>query len=275
MAPDFLAVGHVTRDIVPGGYTAGGAVTYSAVTALRMGLASAVVTSAAPDVDLRSEMPGIDVRVSVSAETTTFENLYAGGRRRQRVAATASPLGGGDVPPEWRSAPLVLLGPLVGEVDPALARSFPNSIVMASMQGWLRQWGSDGIVTPAPWAGSETLPYVSAAICSVEDFEDTALVDVWKRAAPVLIVTMGGDGAMLYRAGKRHFVEPFPAREVDPTGAGDVFAAAYLVRYRETSDELESARFASCVASFCVEARGTSGIPTRPDVEARLRESKG
>ena len=101
MAPDFLAVGHVTRDIVPGGYTAGGAVTYSAVTALRMGLASAVVTSAAPDVDLRSEMPGIDVRVSVSAETTTFENLYAAD-----AADSASP----PPPAPWAAATSRLSG---------------------------------------------------------------------------------------------------------------------------------------------------------------------
>ena len=53
---------------------------------------------------------------------------------------------------------------------------------------------------------------------------------------------------------------------------GDVFAAAYLVRYGETADELESARFASCAASFCVQAQGADGIPTRPAVEARLRE---
>ena len=56
---------------------------------------------------------------------------------------------------------------------------------------------------------------------------------------------------------------------MDPTGAGDVFAAAYLVRYRETSDALESARFASCAASFCVEAQGTEGIPTRAQMEER------
>ena len=36
-------------------------------------------------------------------------------------------------------------------------------------------------------------------------------------------------------------------------------------------DPLEAARFASCAASFCVEAVGVAGIPTRRQVEARLR----
>ena len=55
-------------------------------------------------------------------------------------------------------------------------------------------------------------------------------------------------------------------REVDPTGAGDVFAAAYLIRYHETGDPYEAAQFANLVASFSVEAPGTEGIPTRDEV---------
>ena len=274
MAPDFLAVGHVTRDIVPGGYTAGGAATYSSLTALRMGLAPAVVTSAASDVDLGSDLAGVEVSVTASNETTTFENLYSGGRRRQRLRATADGLDDSHLPNHWRSTPLVLLGPLVGEIAGSLVRSLAGSTVMASLQGWLRRWDDEGIVSPAPWSGSEVLPHVDAAICSVEDFEDRSLVDAWRQMVPVLIVTMGKDGAMLHRSGRWHFVEPFEAREVDPTGAGDVFAAAYLIRYRETADELESARFASCVASFCVEAPGTSGIPTRAQVDFRIGSSR-
>ena len=45
--PDFLAIGHVTRDLLPGGaFTLGGTVTFAALTARHLGLASAVVTCA-------------------------------------------------------------------------------------------------------------------------------------------------------------------------------------------------------------------------------------
>jgi 1D-myo-inositol 3-kinase len=270
MPPDFLAIGVVTRDISPEGHSIGGAVTYGARTAMRLGLAPAVVTSAASDLDLESAMEGVSYHVVPSRATTSFENVYDGGNRRQRIVEVADPIAAADLPLEWRNVPLVLLGPLVGELRDDLARSFRNSTVMASMQGWLRQWGDDGFVTPAAWDGREVLPHVGAAICSVEDFEDEGLIDVWKEMVPVLIVTMGKGGARLHYSGRWHLIEPFEAREVDPTGAGDVFATAYLVRYRETSDVLESARFASCVASFCVEAEGTKGIPTRSQVEERL-----
>jgi sugar/nucleoside kinase (ribokinase family) len=59
---------------------------------------------------------------------------------------------------------------------------------------------------------------------------------------------------------------------VDPTGAGDVFAAAFLVRYRETGDPFASALFASCAASLSVEAPGLEGVPTRARVEERFRQ---
>ena len=51
MRPDFLAIGHITRDLLPdGSWRLGGTVTYAALTAVRLGLRAAIVTSAPPDV---------------------------------------------------------------------------------------------------------------------------------------------------------------------------------------------------------------------------------
>lgn len=61
---------------------------------------------------------------------------------------------------------------------------------------------------------------------------------------------------------------------MDPTRAGDVFAAAFLVEYCRSGDPLASARFAGCAASFCVEAQGTAGIPPLAQVEEKLGNSK-
>jgi sugar/nucleoside kinase (ribokinase family) len=269
MSPDFLAIGHVAKDLTPDGFRLGGAVTYASLTALRMGLRPAVVTSVGPEVDLRRALPGMPVHVLAASDTTTFVNTYVSGKRAQLLKGVGGPISAADVPAEWRSAPLVLLGPLARELSYDLARRFPGSIVVASIQGWLRQWDSDGRVSPARWDGKEVLPYVDA-ILSIEDIGDHSLIDLWKGMASALIVTLGGEGARLHFNGKWHHIEAFPTKEVDPTGAGDVFAAAYLIRYRETRDPLESARFASCAASFCVEAEGTGGIPSRAQVEERL-----
>ena len=274
-APEFLAVGHLARDLSSEGYRPGGAAAYGALTARRMGLSAAVVTSGGPDLaDVTREL-GVRLHVVPSAETTTFDNTYSAGRRRQALKGVAGPIGPPDVPDDWRSAGLVLLGPLAGEVSYELATHFPDSLVVASIQGWLRQWDSCGRVTPRHWDGEAVLPYVDAAVLSIDDVQDRAVIDRWAENTPVLIVTMGAQGARLHtKSGWRH-IEPFPAVEVDPTGAGDVFAAAYLVRYRETGQALESARFASCAASFCVEALGVDGVPTRAQVQDRLSDVTG
>jgi sugar/nucleoside kinase (ribokinase family) len=57
---------------------------------------------------------------------------------------------------------------------------------------------------------------------------------------------------------------------VDPTGAGDVFAAAFLVRYHESGNPLEAAAFAACAASCVVEGVGASTLGDREEVLRRV-----
>ena len=272
--PDLLAIGHVARDRSRGRHSLGGAVTFGALSAYRLGLSPAIVTSAGPELDLEaagSTLLGIPLHSVPAGVTTTFQNTYSQGRRTQTLQGVAGPITPADVPREWRSTPLVFLCPLAGELSSEMAGYFPDSVVVASLQGWLRQWDATGLVRPKYWEGRDVLPHVDAAVVSEEDVEHPSLIDLWAELAPVLILTLGVKGARLHHRERWHDIAPFPAREVDSTGAGDVFGAAYLVRYRETGEPLESARFASCAASFSVEAEGTDGVPTREQVEQRLR----
>ena len=271
-APGFLAIGHVSNDVAPGGHVLGGAVVFGAVTAARMGLKAAVVTSAGPDFDPGPELDGIDVHAAPAGATTSFENVDAGGVRTQRVHAVAGPIRPADVPEGWRDAPMALLAPLAGELGDVAPR-FPGATVVAALQGWLRRWDDSGLVTPRPWDGADLLPHVDAAVVSEHDFHDAGQAERWAALAPALVVTRGEKGATLYHAGTAREVPPFPAREVDPVGAGDVFAAAYLLAYHESRDSVYAAAYASCAASLAVEAPGLSGIPTRAQVVARLTAS--
>lgn len=270
-SPDFLAIGHVAKDVSPEGFRLGGTVIFGALAALNLGLDPAVVTSVGPDLEIGAVLPGIPATVVPSPETTVFRNTYASGRRTQHLESTASRITHDDVPQGWREAPMVLLGPLVGEVTEELARQFPGSLVVASIQGWLRQWGADGLVAPKRWKGERVLPYVDAAVFGEDDIADATLIEAWAEVSRVLIVTMGAGGSRLYWRGSWHEIAPFDATEVDPTGAGDVYAAAYLARLGETGEPLEAARFASGAASFCVEADGADGLATRAQVEERLK----
>jgi sugar/nucleoside kinase (ribokinase family) len=60
------------------------------------------------------------------------------------------------------------------------------------------------------------------------------------------------------------------ATEVDPTGAGDVFAGAFLWHLHQSGGDWKAAAdWANCVASFVVEKRGVAGVPKLAEVEKR------
>ncbi len=270
MPPDFLSIGHMAKDLTPDGHVIGGAVTYASLTAQALGLTPALVTSVGRDVDPGRSLADVLRLVVTSRETTSFKNVYERGRRTQSILGVGGPIAASDVPEKWRSAPLVLLGPLAGELNKDILSIFTGSVVMASIQGWLRRWDEDGRVSSGHWNGDDILPGVDAAILSEDDITDSRNLEHWKDLTPVLIFTRGARGAELHYEGRWNHIDAFPVTEVDPTGAGDVFAAAYLVRFRETGDPLESACFAGCAASFCVEKPGVQGIASRALVEARL-----
>jgi sugar/nucleoside kinase (ribokinase family) len=69
----------------------------------------------------------------------------------------------------------------------------------------------------------------------------------------------------------RRFRSP-PVDEVDATGAGDVFAAAFLARLYATRDPWEACRFACRMAAISVTRPGLEGVPTSDEVQACLTE---
>jgi 1D-myo-inositol 3-kinase len=282
MTPDFLVIGHAAQDMREDGtWQLGGAVAYASALASSLSRRTAVLTSASTDVDVASLLPGVDCHVVPSATTTRFYNTYEDGRRRQRVSQRAAPIAVTDLPAAWRDASIVLLGPLVAEIDDALAAAFPQAIVGVGAQGWLREIGPDTIVRPvAPerWDSSLLLKHADALFLSDEDIpagSTDAAIDRWRGSARIVAFTRGDRGADVYADGELRHIDAFPARVVDLTGAGDVFAAAFLIRLKESGDVWESTRFAACAASHVIEGEGLAGIPTRVQIETRLGDNPG
>jgi sugar/nucleoside kinase (ribokinase family) len=267
---DYLCVGHVTRDLAPGGSTVGGTVTFSTRTAHVLGRRAAIVTSAEPDYDLSQALPDIPVSLLPAAATTTFENIYTPAGRRQVVHSVAEPLGSAAVPPDWRAPDILHLGPIAREVDPELIHIFSSDVIGLTPQGWHRGWSDNGQVEFAPWAAaSQVLPLATAVIVSWEDIHDEETWAIYRRLSKILVITNGAAGSdVYYRGEQRHFPPPNVA-EVDPTGVGDIFAAAFFIRLCEAGgDPWEAARFATHVAAPSVTRPGLEGIPTLADVLA-------
>ena len=255
---DFLTIGHVCYDRVAGGRVVGGAAAYTAMTAQALGCRAAVVTSAAPADNWTAELPGIPIHIVDAPSTTVFENVYHPAGRVQTIHSVAGRLKTSHVPSPWTRAPLVFLGPIANEVDPDIIRLFSDSIVGVGPQGWMRRWDERGRVYAVEWENAaDILPLAPVTFISTEDVNDSRQIDAYAGAANILVVTDGPNGCSVYfRGEKRTFAAP-EAALVDATGAGDVFAAAYLLRFLQTrGDYWEAAVFANRVAARSVTRFG-------------------
>lgn len=270
--PDFVVVGHVVRDLTPGGWRLGGTVTFAAVQAQRLGASAGIVTHASLDVELNDKLPGVAVAGDTSPVTTSFQNAYEGSSRTQCVLEQASAISPAAFPTEWFSAPVVLLGPVCGEVSASTASTLTSTLVGVSAQGWLRNVGPDGRVRSRAWTGPPFWSGAQALFVSDEDVTpDDGQIDRWIADIEIVAVTSNRHGARIFHNGQGRSIRAFPATEVDPTGAGDVFATAFLIELSITSDVALAARFAGGAAACAIEGVGIDAIAGRDEIEARLK----
>jgi sugar/nucleoside kinase (ribokinase family) len=270
--PNYLVIGHVAKDLIGDGYRLGGTAAYSALTARNLGRRAAIITCAGSDVDLTGAFNDIDLLCLPSPVTTTFRNVYTAGDRQQYIKAVAEAITEDRIPARWRDTSIVHLGPIVNEFDGDMIKLFPSSLVGLTPQGWLRRWDTQGRVSPRSWTrASEFLQRIDALIVSQEDLSGEAgALRTQLELASIAVVTEGAGGATLHYRGKTSHSPPRETQMVDPTGAGDVFAAAFLVRLSETGDPQTAATFANVAASLSVEEAGLASAPQRAQIEQVL-----
>jgi adenosine kinase len=115
------------------------------------------------------------------------------------------------------------------------------------------------------FSGAELLTFIEqAAYVTVNDYEakmlqdktGKTLNDIAKRVK-ALIVTLGGDGSMIYTDGKQISIPtPKPKAIVDPTGCGDAYRAGLLYGIQQGWDWPSTGRLASLLGSLKIANRG-------------------
>ena len=270
---DYLVVGHVAHDLTPEGPRLGGTAAYAALTARALGYRVGVVTAAGKETSLEV-LNGISVVSIESPRSTTYENIYTEYGRVQYVRAQATRIDFKDIPEIWKQASIIHLGPIASEMDSVPPRDFAPALLGLTPQGWMRQWDSDGRVSPTQWTNSEpALKNAGAVVLSREDVGgDDELLEHMAGQTRVLAVTEADAGCVLYWHGDRRRFRAPEMKEVDATGAGDIFAAAFFIRLFSTRDPWEAARFATLIASHSVTRVGLHGIPTPHEIESSMME---
>jgi sugar/nucleoside kinase (ribokinase family) len=90
-------------------------------------------------------------------------------------------------------------------------------------------------------------------------------------ASRVMVVTEVPMARVYWNGDVRRFPPP-QVEELDSTGAGDIFAAAFFIRMYLTRDPWESARFANQIAATSVTRQGLDGIPSSEEIQEYLIE---
>ncbi|MBI2145468.1 hypothetical protein HYU18_04060 [Candidatus Woesearchaeota archaeon] len=277
----FAAIGNCAVDVTPEGNFAGGSALYASVAASRLGLRAVAFTNFGSDFrKLNPAFDDVEVVCQGATNTTTFGISYRKDVRRLVMLNPGSRIDGLDGKVK---ADIIYFCPIAGEYGSelvsAVGLSNPDALAVATPQGWMRSWASRGApVAHKDWSSARSiLPGIDVLVLSVEDIGgNPGILDSYialtgtKRNGGVVILTEGSHGATAYWGGKKLFKSSFEARAVDPTGAGDVFASAFAIRYHESKSVPDSLAFAHSAAAFATEGIGTSSIAGRAAVESRL-----
>lgn len=285
--PEYLVIGHICGDIqADGSVVLGGTALYSALTAARLGWRTAVLTRGIYGREVAGfQIPSLEeyaeelsIIVQDSDTTTMFVNEYTGGRRTQKLPEWAGQIDLRGLPPHWRNARIIHLGPIAQEIDTKQTGSLTPYFLGATPQGWMRDW-------PKPQGGKVTqnhlrLPkeLVSRLDCIIVSQEEIALCRDTVEAVGAHrlgVITMGQDGAKIIYGGQRASIPAFKVDVADHTGAGDTFAAAFFISATDRSiSAVRAARFASATSGMSLRQVGMHSIPSRAEIEEFMRTAE-
>jgi len=100
-----------------------------------------------------------------------------------------------------------------------------------------------------------------------ESTADAAVAQLLDRGIEIVALKQGDQGSTIYTRDGALAVAPYAVTEVDPTGAGDCFDAAFLVGLSEGWDLARIGRFANAAGALATTKQGPmEGAPTRSEV---------
>ena len=268
---DYLAIGHVTQDLWPEGTTPGGTVTYASRTARAFVKRVGVLTAAAPDLDVASAFPNIEVTRLDAAVITQFQNIYTSAGRIQIVSPCPITLMPNHLTDAMRHSRIAHLGPVCNEISADVSASFSASTFIGiTPQGWMRRWDSQGRVTSlaSNWVDAPfVLARASAVVISIDDVAgDWDMARAWAAQTKLLVVTQGALGCTAYTKDMSLYAPAPLVHEAEPTGAGDVFAATLFVALQRGDPLQDACALANCIAAQSVTRPRLNGIPTSTDI---------
>lgn len=273
--------------------TSGGCAANAAVDLGKMGVGAAVVGRVGDDIfgrvvlDLLRDQ-GVDVsavRVSPGCDTsqTMIVNVAGQDRRFIHTFGANAEFSAADIPMErLRTCKVFYLGGYL-----VMPRILQNELVPVLVEA--RKHGVKTVLdVVVPGKGDhlaqlkKLLPHVDVFLPNNQEAElICGETDALRQAeffqhlgAGTVVITQGGDGAVLVQNGLRLKSGVFPISYVDGSGGGDAFDAGYIVGLLRGHGPEDCLRLASALGASCVRAIGTTpGVFTREECDQFLAKN--
>jgi sugar/nucleoside kinase (ribokinase family) len=260
-----VVIGSTTIDenITPTGryHKIGGATTYAGLTYRRHGVPTTIVSNISPKdrrVQLALENENVTICRGNTAHTTHFINKVTGNKRQQKMTFRSAPIKSDAIAEIIKQAGCIHLGTLHPEdIDPAAIEKikFSQLPVILDVQGYTRRIKTNQVTTTVSQRISPVLKI--AQIIKANEHELEAILKFFGLDVSGLIksynieecvVTCGAEGGFVQdQNGHVHSYDAMPVDSImDPTGAGDVFLAAYLIsRFQKKQNITDACRYAA------------------------------
>jgi sugar/nucleoside kinase (ribokinase family) len=249
----------------------GGVTTYAGITYRRHGIPVLIASNLAErDFKIKKKLESTKIEVFSEAtdQTTSFVNFIQGSRRSQELLQQACPIEAKQIQAMIPRVDGLHLGPLHPlDIDPAVLSLLRKSSlpIFLDVQGYTRMIRDRKVypeVSNHLTEGLKTAQIIKAngtEYRTILDFYQLDLTDLMKRFnIKESVVTLGKNGGFVETqngAGINYVADPVKF-QVDPTGAGDVFFAAYIVgRFSNNMHIPEACRYAARKAAQQVEGK--------------------
>jgi sugar/nucleoside kinase (ribokinase family) len=219
-----------------------------------------------------------------SKETGGFSLIYYDdhGNRHLSILGIADPIpASADVDLD---ADIILIGPILRETDAGLVARLkancqapilvdPQGLLRGCKEGKIFHENTEDFAKIAAMAtivkANELETKVVTGIDPREDPEG-AVKALYQYGCKIAVTTIAEAGSIIYDGTKTYIIPPYTTDAIDPTGAGDTYAAGFMVKYLETPDDLTAVGcFASSVASVMVENSGPDFPLSRAEADRR------
>lgn len=268
-------IGNPTRDHIVNGPTSvkafGGTVLYAGVFLARSGHEVTIIGKGDEEMENWIEHQGIiTTHFHQTSRIVEFDNVYVHNQREQ-FARRGEKIYLAEVPDAAFRSEAILIGSVLQEVDPEIVRAPRQALLMLEAQGFMRHLTPDGkvlqcrsgdAVIAVRYCDILKVDQAEAAVLTATTEADTAARDLYQMGPKIVIVTCGEKGVTIFDGSQMIRIRAPQTDLIDPTGAGDVFGAAFLIKYLQTEDLIEAGLFASAAAALSMNEFGTAAVPS-------------